>query len=52
MQILPENLKILTWIFPDFYLSFTVGGFYPPPQSPCPWIHACNEVAYTEHLSN
>ena len=26
MQILPENIKILTGILPDFCLSFTVGG--------------------------
>ena len=25
MQILPENIKILTGILPDFCLSFTVG---------------------------
>jgi hypothetical protein len=26
MQILPENIKILTGILPDFCLSFTFGG--------------------------
>jgi hypothetical protein len=26
LQILPENIKILTGILPDFYLNFTVGG--------------------------
>ena len=26
MHILPENIKILTGISPDFCLSFTVGG--------------------------
>jgi hypothetical protein len=27
MQILPENIKILTGILPDFCLNFTVGGW-------------------------
>jgi hypothetical protein len=26
MQILPKNVKILTWILHDFCLNFTVGG--------------------------
>jgi hypothetical protein len=35
-QILPENVKILTLILPDFYLCFTVGGnlVHPPPPHP------------------
>ena len=30
MQILPENVKILTWILHDFCLNFTVGGVSKP----------------------
>jgi hypothetical protein len=30
MQILPENVKILTWILHDFFLNFTVGGVSKP----------------------
>ena len=32
MQILPENVKILTWILHDFCLNFTVGGSFTPPS--------------------
>jgi hypothetical protein len=28
MQILPENVKILTWILHDFCLNFIVGGSF------------------------
>jgi hypothetical protein len=31
-QILPENIKILTWILHDFCLSFTVWGILHPPR--------------------
>jgi hypothetical protein len=37
--ILPESLKILTWILPDFYLSFTVGGALHSPGSLRPCTH-------------
>ena len=39
-QILPENVKILTLILPDFYLCFTVGGnLVPPPPPPHTHTH-------------
>ena len=35
MQILPENVKILTWILHDFCLNFIVEGvLHPPPTHP------------------
>jgi hypothetical protein len=29
-KFLPKNVKLLTWILPDFCLSFTVGVVYTP----------------------
>ena len=46
-QILPENVKILTWILPDFYLTHTLRRYVPGCNHT---DHTC-AIKYTSKVS-
>jgi hypothetical protein len=49
-QILPENVKILTWILPEFYLIFYFhswgGGLHPPHTPVATSLFTCRKHAH------